>query len=74
VPAYINRGIAYSLSGNHGRGLVDLNRAIELDAENVNAYLERGRIYHRMGQDDRARADIQKAIDLDPSLASESQL
>lgn len=61
---YLKRAEVYYLDGKLSKAVSDINRSIELDAEDPMAYLIRGRI--RYAQYDRASAleDFQKAKDM----------
>ena len=49
--------------------ITDLNKAIELDPEDISLYTERGRLYTLKGEYDAAITDLNKAIELDPEDA-----
>src|SRR5215467_5521457 len=69
--AYLNRGIAYSITGfglpgTADRALPDYNKAIEIDPMLAEAHLRRALQHIGDGNDDLARRDIAKAVAIDP--------
>jgi tetratricopeptide (TPR) repeat protein len=70
VPAYVDRGIAYSAKGDHERAAADFDQAIRLDPKHAVAYANRGTLYLEMGDYDRAIPDLDRAIQLDPNRAN----
>ena len=65
VDALINRGAAYYDLGEYDLGLVDLDKAIQLDTTRPNAYLNRGNIYVEFKRNKDAISDYGKALALD---------
>ena len=66
---HVGRSIAHSYNGDTDSALVDINTAIDLDAEDPVYYLVRGRIYANLEQYDDALADYNEAINLDDEFA-----
>jgi tetratricopeptide (TPR) repeat protein len=62
------RGIFLCKAGMIPDGLIDLNRAIELDEGRTHSYLMRGRVYGKLQNYNQAIADLTKVIELDPQL------
>jgi tetratricopeptide (TPR) repeat protein len=59
------RGITYRDMERYEEALVDLSRAIELDANNKLAIANRGTAYWQIGRFEEALIDLSKAIELD---------
>ena len=66
APAVMNRGSAYSASGDLDRALRDYNEAIRLDPRNAGAYVNRALALARKGSVEAAMVDYAKAIALNP--------
>jgi len=66
APAVMNRGNAYSASGDLDRALQDYNEAIRLDPQNAGAYVNRALALARKGEVEAAMTDYAKAIALNP--------
>jgi tetratricopeptide (TPR) repeat protein len=66
---YTSRGNEYAYKGQYDRAIEDLDRAIQLDPQNVVAFYDRGIAYGAKGQRDRAIQDFDQAIRLDPQFA-----
>jgi tetratricopeptide (TPR) repeat protein len=66
APAVMNRGSAYSASGDLDRALQDYNEAIRLDPRNAGAYVNRALALAHKGDVDAAMIDYAKAIALNP--------
>jgi lipoprotein NlpI len=64
--AYTNRGVLYELEGDHGRAILDFDRAVAIDPKLAKAYANRGASYLRKEEVDRALADFDQAIELEP--------
>jgi Flp pilus assembly protein TadD len=64
--AHVNRGIAYSISGDQDRAIADFTTAIGINPREVEAYNSRGIAYRRNGNCDLAIADYDKAIEIRP--------
>jgi tetratricopeptide (TPR) repeat protein len=67
--AYVNRGFAYAIKGDHDRAIQDCDHAIQLDPRNAVAYRNRGIAYGSKGDNERAIQDYDQAIQLDPKDA-----
>jgi tetratricopeptide (TPR) repeat protein len=67
--AYANRGLAYSVKGDHARAMADLDKAIELDPNMARAFFTRGNVFSAKGDYDHAIADFDKAVSLNPLYA-----
>ena len=67
--AYINRGTTFDDSGNFRRGLLDLNKAVELAPKFPAAFAYRGIHYYRLKDYERALSDYDTAIELDSNNA-----
>ena len=52
--------------------LADLNRAVELEADNECAIANRGETYQQMGRLEEALADYSRAIRADPGIGGRS--
>ncbi len=59
--AYVNRGVAYLLKGDHDSAIADFIKAIELDPTYAEAYQLRGLAYDKKGEKSKAEADYLKA-------------
>ena len=66
APIYANRGRVYSYLKDYRRAIIDLDRAIELDANLARAYQLRGRVYSYLKNYQSAIADFDRTFDLDP--------
>jgi tetratricopeptide (TPR) repeat protein len=66
APAYRDRGIAYSYSGDYDKALADFNQALRLNPNDPTVYRERGNIYGFQGDDTRALADYNRSINVSP--------
>ncbi len=64
-----NSGSDYQVVGAYDRAIEDLNKAIELNPNYVQAYFNRGSAYRGKGAYDRAIADYSKAIEHNPDYA-----
>ena len=64
-----NRGSDYQIAGAYDRAIEDLNKAIDLKPNYVQAYFNRGSAYRGKGAYDRAIADYSKVIKLNPDYA-----
>ena len=69
VPAYNNRGTAYSEKGAYDRAIEDYNKAIQSTPNEASFYSNRGLAYSEKGKNDRAIEDLNKAIELNPNYA-----
>ena len=67
---YRERGVLAYRSGDLYLALVNLNLAIELDPNFLDAYVDRAIVFHRMGDLERAFADIARANRVDASRAN----
>lgn len=67
--AYVNRGNAYGIKGNHDQAIKDYDKAIELNPQGAYAYNNRGYAYFKKGDYDQAIKDYVKAIELNPKYA-----
>lgn len=66
VKALLNRGKVFLLQGHLDRALRDLDKAIKLDPECVDAYVVRGTIHRLRGDFSKAIKDLSKAVSLNP--------
>lgn len=65
--AYINKGAALIFKGEYDAALIALNRAIELDAEDLHAaYYNRSLVYEQKNDLTAAYYDLKKALELKP--------
>lgn len=64
--AFINRGVAFTVSGKLDTAIDDLNEAIRLNPKSSEAYVQRGNAYKSKRDSERAIADFSEAIRLDP--------
>jgi len=71
VTAYHNRAIAYGLTGDIDRAIVDYTKAIEIRPNNAAAYEQRGRAYASKGDYTKALADVMKASELVAKAAAQ---
>jgi tetratricopeptide (TPR) repeat protein len=60
---------AFRNRGGLNRALADLNRAVELDAEQAPIYANRGLVYQLRDEPENAVADFNRALELDPNNA-----
>ena len=56
------------------RGIIEFNRAIELNPRFVLAYANRGLALLRQGKDAEAMKDFERVVELDPTLKTEVEL
>jgi len=70
APAYRDRGVAYSYSGDYDKALADFNQALRLNPNDPAAYRERGNVYGFKNDDTRALADYNRAIEVNPDYSS----
>ena len=61
------------MAGRDAEALTDVNKAIELNANDANAYDTRGTIYVKLGLRDKAAADFRKALELNPGLTASGE-
>jgi tetratricopeptide (TPR) repeat protein len=71
--AYCQRGRAYTMTGEYGRGVQDATEAIRLKPDLAAAYLWRAVAYLKDCKYDRILADLAEAVRLDPNLESPSR-
>ena len=64
------RGQAYRLKRQYDQALADLNEAIRLKPDSVNALYRRGNVYRDMRDYDRAIADFDQVLRLRPNFAA----
>jgi tetratricopeptide (TPR) repeat protein len=69
APAYRNRGVAYSYSGDYDKALMDFNQCLRLNPNDPATYRERGNVYGFKGDDTRCLADYNRAINVNPNYA-----
>ena len=67
--ALVERSLAYTGAGDHGRANQDLTAALKLQPEDVRAWRVRGAVRERLGDDEGAVADYGEAIQRDPKDA-----
>src|SRR4029078_11202529 len=67
--AYVRRGALRRNKGDQAGALTDLNEAIRLDPQNVQAFYHRGNTYYDKRDFNRATDDLSRAIALDPNFA-----
>jgi tetratricopeptide (TPR) repeat protein len=67
--AYLSRGNAKELKGDHDGALADYDATLRLNPKETLAHSGRGMIYSRLGDQDRAIAELDIAIELDQSFA-----
>lgn len=65
--AYRHRGHRRMLSGEYSGALSDFNKALQLEATDVETLINRGILYERMKNYDLAISDYSKAIELQPN-------
>jgi tetratricopeptide (TPR) repeat protein len=68
-PAWFERGILRSESGDLQNALTDFSKAITLRKEHPEAYYQRARLYIKLGKDSSALVDLNQAISLFPNYA-----
>ena len=64
--ALTNRGMAYIEMGSLKQGLEDLDRAIDLNPEGVEALINRAAAHAQLEQGEQALADLNRVLELDP--------
>jgi tetratricopeptide (TPR) repeat protein len=64
--AYTARSTYYSLAGDRGKALLDLDASLRI-AATVNGFYQRGQVQASLGQYDKAVEDYSRAIDLRPT-------
>jgi Flp pilus assembly protein TadD len=69
--AYHNRAVAYELSGDIDRAIVDYTKTIEIRPDNAVAYENRGRAYASKGDYTRAVADATRASEMVAKAAAQ---
>ena len=60
-PMRIGPALAYRETGEFGRSVADLTKAISLEPKNGQLYADRGRVYEKVGQQSKATRDYEKA-------------
>jgi len=70
VTAYVNRGIAYKLTGQLEAAIEDYTQALELSPESGDIYTTRANAFLEMAQLDAAINDANKAIAFSPDYAA----
>lgn len=66
---YFNRGTGYLMKNRIDSALVDLNKAIQHDANHPPAYFNRGIVYSLRGEPQKAIDDYTRSLALDPRYA-----
>lgn len=66
--AYCDLGLALFNKGKYEESIENLNKAIELDSNCINAYVHRGGAYIKKSQYEKAIEDYSKAIAVWPTL------
>ena len=66
---YHNRGLAYLQAKQYPEALRDFDRALAINARDVNALVGRGTLFARTGSYDNALADLGRAIEIDPAYS-----
>ncbi len=69
MEAYLNRGMAYSDSGDYNQAMSDFACAITLRSDCADAYNNRGAVYKKVGAYDKAIEDFRHALRLKPDDA-----
>ncbi|MBN2514777.1 MAG: tetratricopeptide repeat protein [Deltaproteobacteria bacterium] len=64
--AYYNRGLAYLMTRDYDKAILDFTSVIRLNPEDAQAYHCRGTIWHRKQCNDKAVNDFNRAIEKDP--------
>ena len=64
--AYIERGEAYAMLGNHGQAVEDFNEVIELNSRSFKGFRGRANAYSELGNHSQAIIDFTSAIELEP--------
>lgn len=64
--AYIGRTAIYMMTGEFKKGLVEANRAVELNPHMAESWSGRAFFQGALGYTNRAKEDIEKALSLDP--------
>jgi tetratricopeptide (TPR) repeat protein len=64
---YVNRGVAYTLSGHLDSANRDFNKALELNPKNTSAYYNRAIMYAGKSDINSAIGDLESAIAIDPN-------
>ena len=67
--AYLNRGLAKHVLGEHKEAIADFDRVIQLEPDSVEGYTNRGAAKSALGAHKEAIADFDKAIRLKPDLS-----
>jgi tetratricopeptide (TPR) repeat protein len=70
VTAYLNRGVAFSKTGQKEKAIEEYTQAIKINPNYISAYINRGATYGELGMYDLELADTNTAIELDPTSAS----
>ena len=64
--ALTNRGMAYIEMGSLKQGLEDLDRAVDLNPDGVEALINRAAAHAQLEQGEQALADLNRVLELDP--------
>ncbi len=70
APVYVQRGLAYSNSQRHRRGIEDYTTSITLEPNNPAAFNSRGWAYLELGELTPALADLNAALRSIPLMNS----
>ncbi len=65
--AYLGRGIAYNLLGEHAQAIEDYSQALRLAPGNAKAYNGRAWSLYIMGRNTEALSDVNRSVSLNPS-------
>ncbi len=67
VPAYLSRGLLYSMTGKNDEAIADLDAVIKIDSNEPEAYYNRGTIRFQQKEFRKALPDFDKYIELRPA-------
>ncbi len=64
---YTQRAQAYLSNEQVGAAMIDINKALQLDPNNVDTYLLLANVYYMLGDDSNISTTLNKAAEIDPS-------